>query len=72
MSSKKLYRSRENVIVAGVMSGFAEYFHHDPTWWRLGFAAFLIATGFMPGVLIYIVAWILMPLRPTASFDYEQ
>lgn len=72
MVSKRLYRSRDNVIIAGVCSGMADYFNHDATWWRLGFAAFLIATGFMPGVLIYAAAWILMPLRPAATFDYEQ
>lgn len=72
MAQKKLYRSRENVILAGVCGGMAEYFHHDATWWRLGFVAFLIATGFMPGILIYAAAWVLIPLRPVTAFDYEQ
>lgn len=61
---KILYRSRENKFVAGVLSGFAEYFNQDATFWRLGFVAFLIVTGFMPGVFIYIVAWIIIPEQP--------
>lgn len=61
---KKLYRSREDRIVAGVLSGLAEHFDQDATFWRLGFVLFLIITGFMPGVLMYVVAWIIIPERP--------
>ena len=61
---KKLYRSRENKLVAGVLSGFAEYFDQDATFWRLGFIIVLILTGLMPGVLIYLVAWVIIPERP--------
>ena len=50
-------------MVAGVCAGFAEYFDHDPVLWRLGFVFFLIATGLMPGLLIYLVAWIVMPQK---------
>ena len=71
---KKLYRSRENTLVAGVLAGFAEYFEQDPTFWRLGFVLFLILTGFMPGVLMYIVAWVIIPeqplVEPVAQADY--
>ena len=68
MNQKKLCRSRQNVLVAGVCSGLAEYFDHDPTLWRLGFALFLVLTGFMPGVLLYIIAWIVMPVAPETTF----
>lgn len=69
MEQKRLYRSREHVLVAGVLAGVAEYFAHDPTLWRLGFIIFLIATGLMPGILIYLAAWILVPQAP--SFEYR-
>ncbi len=65
---KKLYRSAKDVILAGVLSGFAEYFNHDATLWRFGFIVFLILTGFMPGVLIYIVAWFIIPQNPLLGF----
>lgn len=60
---KRLERSRDNVLVAGVCSGFAEYFDHDPVLWRLGFVFFLVVTGLMPGILMYLIAWIVMPVR---------
>ena len=59
---KKLYLS-DNKMIAGVMAGFAEYFDQDPTIWRLGAVVFLVLTGFMPGVLLYMLAWIVMPHR---------
>lgn len=65
---KRLYRSKENVLVAGVLAGVAEYFDHDPTLWRLGFIVFLIATGLMPGVLIYLAAWVLVPQAPATEY----
>lgn len=63
MTHKKLYRSN-NKLVAGVCAGLAEYFDHDPTLWRLGFAFFLVLTGVMPGLLLYIVGWIVIPKGP--------
>lgn len=60
---KKLYRSKSNQMVAGVLAGFAEYFGHDATIWRLGFVFFLVMTGLMPGVLLYLLAWFVMPLE---------
>lgn len=61
MEKKRLERSTTNVMVAGVLSGIAEYFEQDATVWRLGFVFFLLLTGVMPGVLMYLIAWILIP-----------
>jgi len=68
MAKKKLYRSNKDVLVAGVLSGFSEYFDHDATFWRLAFIAFLLLTGIMPGLLIYVIAWIVIPVEPLATF----
>jgi len=59
--TKRLMRSRDNVLVAGICAGMAEYFDQDPTIWRLGFVFFLLITGLMPGLLMYLIAWILLP-----------
>lgn len=59
---KKLYRSREDRILAGVCSGFAEYFNVDSTWIRLAWAAFALLGG--SGILAYIICWILIPKKP--------
>lgn len=66
---KKLYRSKDNVMVAGVCSGLAEYFGHDATIWRLGFVLFLVLTGLMPGLLIYVLAWIIIPVEPEIQYE---
>lgn len=61
---KRLYRSTDNAIIAGVLGGLAEYYEHDPVIWRLAFVVFLILTGLMPGILIYILFWVVVPERP--------
>jgi len=60
---KKIYRSNTDKMVAGVIGGFAEYFQVDSTLLRLGWVLITIFTGFFPGVLFYIVAALIMPLR---------
>jgi phage shock protein C len=57
--SKRLYRTREGRVVAGVCAGLAAYFGIDPTLVRLAFALFTIFGG--AGVLLYLVAWIVIP-----------
>ncbi len=62
---KKLYRSADNKVVAGVLAGLAEYYDQDPLIWRLGFIVFLLLTGFMPGILIYFIFWVVVIERPS-------
>jgi phage shock protein PspC (stress-responsive transcriptional regulator) len=57
--SKRLYRTREGRIVAGVCSGIAAYFGIDSTLVRLAFAVLTIFGG--AGILIYLLAWIVIP-----------
>jgi phage shock protein C len=59
---KKLYRSRDEKMIAGVCGGLAEYFEIDPTIVRLLFLALLIFGG--GGLLIYIIMWIIVPQKP--------
>ena len=59
---KKLYRSRKGKILAGVCSGLAEYLNLDPTIIRLAWVIFSLAYGV--GVLVYIIAWLLIPNNP--------
>lgn len=57
---KKLYRSSENRMVAGVLGGIADYFNIDATILRLIFAICLIPS-FFTFVLLYIVAVVIIP-----------
>jgi len=60
--TKRLYRSRENNVIAGVAGGIAEYLDIDPVLVRIGFVVTTFAGGF--GILTYIIAWIIMPEAP--------
>jgi phage shock protein PspC (stress-responsive transcriptional regulator) len=59
---RKLYRSRYQKIFGGVCGGLAEYFDIDPTIIRLATAVTMFVFG--SGLLIYIIAWIIIPLDP--------
>lgn len=56
---KKLHRSVNNKMVAGVCGGIGEYFDIDPTLVRLGFVALSFLAG--GGLLVYILAAIIIP-----------
>jgi phage shock protein C len=61
MAEKKLYRSKKNRIIAGVCGGIAEFLDTDPTAIRLAWVLLTLFTGFFPGVLGYLIAWIVVP-----------
>lgn len=61
MAAKKLYRSKKNRIIAGVCGGVAEYFDWDPSIVRLVYVLLTVFTGFAPGILAYLLAWIIIP-----------
>lgn len=68
---KRLERDEERKVVAGVLSGLADYFDQDPRLFRIVAILFLILTGFFPRLLFYLVAWIMMPLKKITGADYE-
>jgi phage shock protein C len=69
--TKRLERTPEAKVVAGVLAGLADYFDQDPRLFRILAIALLIFTGIFPGLLLYIVAWVIMPLRRITHVDYE-
>jgi phage shock protein PspC (stress-responsive transcriptional regulator) len=58
-----LQRSREQRILAGVCGGIAEWLGWRPTVVRILFVAVSIASAAFPGILAYLILWILMPKR---------
>jgi phage shock protein C len=58
---KKLKRSRKNRRIAGVCGGLAEYFEMDPTMVRILYVLVSVFSAAFPGILVYIVLWIIMP-----------
>ncbi len=61
-SPKRLYRSKEDKVIAGVCGGLGEYLDVDPVWIRLVAVLLVFANGI--GVLAYLIAWILVPENP--------
>lgn len=59
--SKRLYRSRTESMLAGVCGGLAEYFNLDPTLVRIGYIILSLASAAFPGLLVYIILWIIIP-----------
>lgn len=68
---KKLKREQEQAIVGGVLAGMANYWNQDPVLFRVLAIVFLVLTGFFPGVLLYLGAWIVMPKNNQPPADYE-
>lgn len=62
MPGKRLYRSYTDRKIAGVCGGIAEYFDIDPVFVRIG--AFLVTIPHGFGILIYLICWAAIPLRP--------
>ena len=60
-TKKRLFRSRENKVLAGIFGGLGDYFDIDPTVLRLGWLLVFVFTGIFPGLLAYIVAIIVVP-----------
>jgi len=59
---KRLYRSKNEKMIAGVCGGLAVYFGLDPTIVRLIFLLLLFAPP--SGILIYLILWLITPLEP--------
>lgn len=66
-SSRKLFRSTDDKVIAGVLGGLGVYFGIDAIWLRLLFVLLAIASVGIPVGIIYIVLWLVMPKAVTAS-----
>lgn len=69
--NRKIFKSRDNVLVDGVLSGIAEYFDVDPTLVRLAFVFGLIFLS-IDFILFYIFAAIIIPRRSVIVNDELQ
>ena len=58
--SKRLRKSR-NRIIAGVCGGIAEWLGWDPTLVRVLYVLISIFSAAFPGILVYILLWLVMP-----------
>jgi phage shock protein C len=56
-----LHRSRTNRVLAGIFGGIGETYRFDPNILRITFAFLTLMTGVMPMVVLYLLAWFLIP-----------
>ncbi len=56
-----LRRSRSNRMLGGVVAGLANYFGLDITLARVIYAVGSICSAAFPGMLVYIILWIVIP-----------
>jgi phage shock protein C len=60
-SPKRLTRSRNEKMIAGVCGGLAEFFEIDPTLVRAGYVVFSLLSAAFPGLIVYIVLAFVIP-----------
>ena len=61
---KRLWRSRENKVLTGLLGGIGEYFDIDPSLIRVGYVFLTVFTGIFLGVISYFIASLAVPERP--------
>ncbi|CCB89050.1 PspC domain-containing protein [Simkania negevensis] len=68
---KRLFRDRWDKKVAGVCGGLGQFLKIDPTIIRLLVVMICIFTAVLPVLILYIVAWMLIPLGPPTYIEFE-
>jgi phage shock protein PspC (stress-responsive transcriptional regulator) len=61
-TTRRLYRSNQQRVIAGVCGGLGEYFAVDPIWFRIGFVVLTLGGG--SGILIYLLMWLIVQPIP--------
>jgi len=61
----QLARSTTNSMIAGVCGGFAEWLGWNPTTFRVLYVVLSILSAAFPGILVYLVLWLVMPKSPS-------
>lgn len=56
---RRLSRSRDDRVIAGVCGGLGDYFSIDPVVFRVGFVAFTLVGG--SGLVLYLIGWLVIP-----------
>lgn len=69
---KTLKRIPHRGVIAGVIAGFADYFGVEVTLMRIIFVLFVLATGFFPGIVGYLVAALIMPVETPIIHEHQE
>ncbi len=58
-----MWRSKDNIVIAGVFGGLGEYFNIDPVILRLLYVFLAVFTAFVPAVIVYFIAVLIIPKK---------
>jgi phage shock protein PspC (stress-responsive transcriptional regulator) len=61
---RRLFRDQWDKKIAGVCGGIGQYLQLDPTLIRMIFIAACCVSLFVPMIVIYLIAWLIMPEGP--------
>ena len=64
---RRLYRSDDDRVIAGICGGLGEYFSIDPVLIRLLWIVSIMLGG--GGIIVYLLGWLLIPRRPMDFSD---
>jgi phage shock protein PspC (stress-responsive transcriptional regulator) len=59
-----LRRSREKRMIAGVIGGLSERYDLNVMMLRVLYVVVSILSAAFPGILVYLLLWIIVPLEP--------
>ncbi|RPH97437.1 MAG: PspC domain-containing protein [Lysobacterales bacterium] len=57
----RIERSRRDALLGGVCAGIARHFGWSVTGTRVGYVILSIFSAAFPGILVYIILWLLLP-----------
>ncbi len=66
---KRIYRREDQKMIGGICAGIADMFNIDPTIVRLVAVFLTVTTGFMPGIVVYLIGWIIIPDKSALPKD---
>ena len=62
-TERRLRRSPEKKMIAGVIGGLAEYFERDVALLRILYVFISIFSAAFPGIFVYLILWAIVPMR---------
>jgi len=72
MANVGLYRSKRQNMIAGVMGGIAERFGWNVTLLRIIFVLVSVISAAFPGILVYLILWLVIPKQQNSMFGQAQ
>lgn len=69
-ATKKLTKSKKDVVIGGVCGGLGEYFDIDPVIFRLIFVFAAILNG--TGIALYFILWLVIPEKGKEDLKMEE